>query len=148
MLKSLPPLLVVEDNDEDYEMLQMALHKHGLPNPLLRFEDGEEALAYLFRQGRYSAASSSPRPALMLLDLNLPETDGREVLAAIRHHPELKRLPVVVLSTSNNPKDVAHCYELGINGYSLKPVNSERLEEFVGLLVTYWFSFTVLPEIL
>jgi CheY-like chemotaxis protein len=147
MIKTLPPLLVVEDSDEDFEMLELALRKHQLPNPLVRFDDGAEALDYLFRRGRYCQASSSPRPALLLLDLNLPDTDGREVLEAIRSHSELKRLPVVVFTTSNSPKDMLYCYSLGINGYSLKPVNSEKLEEFVQIFVKYWFSLTVFPEV-
>lgn len=101
------PLLVAEDNDEDFEILQLALKELGFSRPILRFEDGDQVLAYLFRYGRFQAPESSPRPALLILDLNLPETDGREVLSQLKAHPKIGCFPIVVFSTSDNPRDVS-----------------------------------------
>jgi len=145
-LNSPPPVLVVEDNDEDFDMLQLAFQSAAVPNPLLRCQDGEETLEFLFRQGRYPQAEQAPRPGLILLDLNLPGLDGRQVLERIKADSELRAIPVIVFSTSDNPRDVQSCYQGGVSAYLLKPVDLERFERMVRLLKEFWLEFVVLPQ--
>ena len=107
--------------------------------------DGDEALAFLYRTGRYADPQSAPRPGLILLDLNLPGTDGREVLRKIKQDETLKLIPVVVFTTSNNPKDIEACYRQGVNSYIVKPMNFNRLKHSIEILIDYWFDATALP---
>src|SRR4051812_31919488 len=100
------PIPLVEDSPEDYEATGRALRKAGLSNPIFRCEDGEEALDYLFQRGAYSNPANAPRPGIVLLDLNLPGTDGREVLSAVKSEESLRSIPVVVLTTSTDDRDV------------------------------------------
>ncbi|HEY9845278.1 MAG TPA: response regulator, partial [Candidatus Caenarcaniphilales bacterium] len=113
------PLLVVEDSDEDFEAFGRMIRKSAIVNPIYRCTDGEDALDFLHRDGQYTNPATAPRPAIILLDLNLPGTDGREVLAEIKQDSTLKIIPVVVFTTSANPKDVEFCYWHGVNGYIL-----------------------------
>lgn len=145
-MNSALPVLVVEDNDEDFDMLQLAFQAAAVSNPLLRCQDGEETLEFLLRQGRYSNAEQAPRPGLVLLDLNLPGLDGRQVLERIKAEPALRGIPVIVFSTSNNPRDVQSCYQSGVSAYLLKPVDLERFERMVRLLKEFYLEFVVLPE--
>lgn len=140
------PVLVVEDNDEDFEMLKITFRQKKVLNELFRCEDGDEVLDFLRHQGRYGESVMVPRPGLILLDLNLAGSDGRDVLKEIKSDPNLKRIPVVVLSTSYNPKDVQACYEYGANSYAVKPVDIERFERMVDLLNEYWFENMILPD--
>jgi CheY-like chemotaxis protein len=141
-----PPMLVVEDSNEDFEALQRFLRRSPLTIPVQRCVNGEQALAFLYRTGPYSSPVAAPRPGLILLDLNLPKTDGREVLRRIKQDDNLKKIPVVVFTTSNNPKDIEVCYQYGANSYIVKPIDFTQLKRNIGSLVEYWFEVTTLPE--
>jgi CheY-like chemotaxis protein len=140
------PLLIIEDSDEDFAALSRMIAKAKISNPIYRCEDGEEALDFLYHEGEYLDRALSPRPSLILLDLNLPGTDGREVLARLKKDHNLKKIPVVIFSTSSNPRDVDACYRHGISGYLVKPMNSERLNQLVQTFLDYWFKTVELPS--
>lgn len=139
-------ILVVEDSPDDYEATHRALRQGGIANKVRWCQDGDEALDYLLRRGEYADAEVSPRPDLILLDLNLPGTDGGEVLAAIKQNENLKRIPVVVLTTSDDPIDIRSCYDSGANSYVQKPVEFSRFIEAVQRLKDYWFKVVVIPK--
>ncbi len=139
-------LLVVEDSNEDFEALQRFLRRSPIIIPVQRCVNGEQALAFLYHTGKYTDPNTAPRPSLIVLDLNLPKTDGREVLRRIKLDDSLKKIPVVVFTTSNNPKDIEVCYQYGANSYIIKPINFTQLKRNIQLLVEYWFEVTVLPE--
>ena len=143
-----PYLLIVEDSDEDFESLQRILSKGcNISNlPITRCCDGDDALDFLYRTGDYADKSSTPLPSLILLDLNLPGTDGREVLSTIKQDDQLKIIPIVVLTTSSNPKDVETCYRYGANSYLLKQMRIDRLKHSVCLCMDYWMKAAVLPS--
>jgi len=131
-------LVVVEDSDEDFDTVQEAVKRAGFPAEVFRAATGGDGLTVL-------RAQSPTRPTLVLMDLNTPATDGREALLAIKVDPALKSVPVVVLSTSANPKDIAVCYAAGANAYHVKPVrHPDHLAALIDLL-TYWLSRAVLP---
>jgi CheY-like chemotaxis protein len=140
-------ILLVEDSDEDYESTVRAFRKVRMANRLFRCEDGEQVLDYLFRRGVYSDPDKSPRPALILLDLNLPGTDGRTILSQIKKDPSLKTIPVVVLTTSSDERDISKCYEAGANSFIQKPVSFERYISAIERLNNYWFEIVLLPEV-
>jgi chemotaxis family two-component system response regulator Rcp1 len=136
-------ILLVEDNPNDVEMTVRAL-KNGqvrLTNHLTVARDGEEALDILFGRGNHNGY----RPGLILLDLNLPKVDGREVLEKIKADPKLRRIPVVVLTVSNREEDVAHCYDVGANTYITKPVRFEDFIKVVKTIKRYWILGGTLP---
>ncbi|MEL6578342.1 MAG: response regulator [Cyanobacteria bacterium J06621_12] len=141
------PLLIIEDSDEDFTALARTISKTGIPNPLYRCEDGEEALDFLYREGEYADQALAPRPSLIILDLNLPGTDGREVLETLKGDRDLQAIPVVIFSTSSNPKDVDSCYRQGVSGYIVKPMDTERLDLLVTTFLNYWFEAVELPNI-
>jgi two-component system response regulator len=138
-------ILIVEDSDIDYETTLRAFKNAKMGNPVRRCEDGEEALDYLYQRNRYSDAGKSPRPDLILLDLNLPGTDGREVLEEIKNKPELKTIPVIILTTSSHDKDIDNCYMAGANSYIQKPVDLQGFFEAVQRLNDFWFEVVILP---
>lgn len=140
------PLLVLEDNNEDFATLRRLMRKQGLTNPVFRCVTGEQLLDFLRHQGCYSDPVTAPRPVLILLDLNVPGKDGRMVLQEIKSEEALKQIPVAVLSTSANAKDVAFCYAHGVNTYLVKPVDLEKLTRTVRLFFEYWLMAAVLPE--
>ncbi|MES1241290.1 MAG: response regulator [Acidobacteriota bacterium] len=140
------PILLVEDSPEDFEATQRAFRKSGLKNTLRRCEDGEEALDYLFHRGRYADPESAPTPGVILLDLNLPGTDGREVLAEIKNDERLKKIPVVVLTTSVDERDINVCYRSGANSYIQKPVDIDGFVKAIERLNDYWFEVVILPK--
>ena len=140
-----PLLLVIEDSNEDFEALQRYIRRSPLTIPIYHCVDGDDALAFLDRTGRYADPQSAPRPGLILLDLNLPGTDGREVLRKIKQDETLKLIPVVVFTTSNNPKDIEACYRQGVNSYIIKPMDFNRLKRSIQIFIDYWFDTTVLP---
>ncbi len=140
------PLLIIEDSDEDFTALTRMINKAKIPNPIYRCEDGEEALDFLYHEGEYENESLSPRPSLIVLDLNLPGTDGREVLAELKQNQDLQTIPVVVFSTSSNPRDVDACYRQGVSGYLVKPMNTNRLNQLVQTFIEYWFNAVALPS--
>lgn len=139
-------LLIVEDSDEDFTALKRVIDKAQITNPVYRCEDGEEALDFLFHEGEYQNETLAPRPALIILDLNLPGTDGREVLAQLKQDQNFKAIPVVIFSTSSNPKDIDSCYGCGISGYLVKPMSVERLNQLVTTFLDYWFKAVELPN--
>lgn len=141
----LPPLLIVEDSNEDFEAFQRYLNLYNLAIPVYRCTNGDQALAFLYRRNRYTDPKTSPRPGLIVLDLNLPGTDGREVLRQIKHDENLKPVPVVVFTTSNNPKDIEACYLQGVNSYIIKPMDIRLLKQSIQALLNYWFEITILP---
>ncbi|HEX3531343.1 MAG TPA: response regulator [Thermoanaerobaculia bacterium] len=140
------PILLVEDSPEDYEATVRAFKRSGLKNPIYRCEDGENALDFLHRRGPYADPERSPRPGVILLDLNLPGTDGREVLTEIKRDEQLKQIPVIVLTTSNDARDVESCYQAGANSYIQKPVDTEGFVRAIERLNGYWFEVVVLPH--
>jgi chemotaxis family two-component system response regulator Rcp1 len=135
-------LLLVEDNYGDVLLTCEAFRSARVKNNLAIAGDGEVAMAMLRREGEYAL---QPRPDVILLDLNLPRMDGREVLQAIKSDPELQRIPVIVLTSSKAEIDVLKSYELNANGYIVKPVTFERLQEIVASIETFWFTVVVLP---
>lgn len=136
-------LLLVEDNYGDVVLVQEAFRSAKLANSLMVARDGEEALRMLFKQGPHQ---SLPTPDLILLDLNLPRKDGREVLTEIRRHPETASIPVVVLTSSSAQIDIEKSYELFANCYVVKPLNFDRLTEIVASIEEFWFAVVALPN--
>jgi CheY-like chemotaxis protein len=144
--KQTQPLLLVEDSDEDFETFRRMMRKVSFTNPIYRCADGDEALDFLYHTGNYIDSAQAPRPAIILLDLNLPGTDGREVLAQIKQDDALKTIPVVVFTTSSNPKDIEACYRYGVSGYIIKPINISILTRTIQIFIEYWFEVVMLPE--
>lgn len=138
-------ILVIEDSPEDYEATARALDRAKVKAALVRCVDGDDAIEWLGRQGRY-AGQRLPAPILILLDLNLPGTDGREVLAALKADYQWASIPVVILTTSSNPRDIAECYRAGANTYVIKPVNLALFYEAMACLAHYWLKVAALPE--
>jgi chemotaxis family two-component system response regulator Rcp1 len=136
-------ILLVEDNAGDVRLTMEALKEGRLVNHVSVANDGVEALAFLRQKGKYAA---EPRPDLILLDLNLPRKDGREVLAEIKEDDELKHIPVVVLTTSTAEHDVLKSYDLHANCYIKKPVDLEQFFEVVKSVGDFWFSLVILPS--
>ncbi len=139
-------ILVVEDNPEDFEAMKRAFKQAGLINHIYRVENGDEALDYLHGRGEFSDPERAPRPGLVLLDLNLPGTDGREVLAEIKGNSSLKKIPAIVLTTSNDEQDIDACYSMGANSYLQKPVSMDDFMRAIVLLKEYWLSINILPR--
>ncbi len=141
-------LLVVEDSDEDFEALQRTIRKTSIVCQIHRCHDGDEALNFIFRlQTNLGAPTTAPLPSLILLDLNLPGIDGRDVLARIKQDEYLKIIPVIVLSTSNNPKDICGCYQLGANAYMNKPIDAAKFKRTIEAFMYYWFEAVTFPDI-
>lgn len=136
-------ILLVEDNPADVRLTQEALRDSKLLNTLSTVADGVEALAFLHRQEPYQNA---PRPDLILLDLNLPRLDGREVLAQIKQHPNLRRIPVVILTTSQSEQDIIESYDLHANCYITKPVDFEQFVSIVNKIEDFWLTIVRLPS--
>ena len=141
------PILLVEDSPEDFETTERAFRRSGLKNPIYRCADGDEALDFLHRRGRFADAEKAPRPGVILLDLNLPGTDGREVLSEIKGDPDLKQIPVIVLTTSKDERDVEVCYRCGANSYIQKPVDLDGFMQAIERLNGYWFEVVILPRV-
>lgn len=142
---SLKPILVIEDSPEDFEVLVRAFNKAEILLPLYRCRDGADALDFLFHKGRYTDDPYAIRPAIILLDLNMPGTDGYEVLKEIKSNRALFLTPVIVLSTSKSENDVKKSYEMGANSYIQKPVDMEGYVRMAKMIKTYWFECSVLP---
>ncbi len=140
-------VLLVEDDLEDIEITRRAFKKGRIVNPLYVVRDGEEAMEFLQQTGRYADAVDSPRPGLILLDLNLPRVDGREVLKLIKEDPNLHRIPVVVLTTSSEEADVLGCYDKGANTYICKPVEFDKFLDAVITIGRYWLCIAEVPPV-
>ena len=139
-------LLIVEDNDEDYVAFARAMQSAGIDRRIRRCASGDEALDYLRRCTAGAGDNDCPLPALIVLDLNLPGSDGREVLSSIKSDPKLRSVPVVIVTTSADPNDVASCYQKGANGYLVKSLDFARFRQDMKLLGEYWFRASLLPE--
>ena len=136
-------ILLVEDNPGDADLAREALSDSKLKNNLSVVGDGEEAMAFLRKQGKYAA---EPRPDLVLLDLNLPKKDGRQVLAEVKADDDLKRIPVVILTTSRAEEDVLKTYNLHANCYIAKPIDFSQFLKVVKSIEDFWLSIVVLPD--
>lgn len=139
--KDVPITILMADDDEDDRMMtKEALEESRLVNDLRFVVDGEELMNYLHRKGNYSAPESAPRPGLILLDLNMPRKDGREALKEIKSDPDLRGIPVVILTTSKSEEDIFKAYNLGVNSYITKPVTFQEMSEAMKTLAKYWFE--------
>lgn len=138
-------ILLAEDDPDDRLLTRRALEESRIVNEFAAVEDGEELMRYLHREGEYSDPEDAPRPGLILLDLNMPRMDGREALRKIKSDPELRRIPVVVLTTSEAEQDILQSYDLGVNAFVTKPVTFEGLADAVQALGEFWFDIVKLP---
>ena len=138
-------ILMAEDDPEDRMIAKDGFEESKLANDLRFAEDGEELMDYLYRRGKYSDPELSPRPGLILLDLNMPRKDGREALAEIKADPKLRSIPVIVLTVSKAEEDILRSYDLGANSYITKPVTFGDLVEALKALSLYWFEIVELP---
>jgi CheY-like chemotaxis protein len=145
-MKTAHAILLVEDNPADIKITQRALRDSGLPVDLLVVRDGQEAVDYLLRQGEHAHSDGWRNPDLILLDLNLPRLNGREVLERIRARPELKAVPVIVLTTSRRQEDVRQLYAAGANTYIEKPQDFARFVEVLQTIHRYWLDTALLPS--
>lgn len=139
-------ILIVEDSDDDYIATVRAFKKANLINPVQRCTNGDQAIDYLLRRGEFSGPGKAPQPSIILLDLNLPGTDGKEVLRIIKADPDLQKIPVIVLTTSNAEQDIEQCYAAGANSYVQKPVDLVGFIQSVARLTDYWFNVSILPK--
>ncbi|MBI1211826.1 MAG: response regulator [Alphaproteobacteria bacterium] len=139
LLPSTQPILIVEDSPDDFEATKRAFSKANLRNEITHCESGEAALSYL-------RGETNAKPGIILLDLNMPGLDGRKTLEIIKNSEELKKIPIVILTTSNDERDVQACYALGANTYIQKPVDFDGLIAAIRRLKEYWFEIALLPK--
>ena len=138
-------VLLIEDNPRDIRLTQRAFKQTEMTHDLRVVRDGDEALAYLHREGAYGDARSAPRPDVILLDLNLPRMGGHELLRQVKQDPRFKHVPIIVLTTSGRPDDVLQAYDAGANAYLLKPVEFTRFTEVLEQLGKFWLETVQLP---
>jgi CheY-like chemotaxis protein len=138
-------ILLADDDPDDRQLTRDAFIENRLANSLDFVEDGEELLDYLHRRGKFAHLETAPLPGLILLDLNMPRKDGREALKEIKAHPDLRRIPIVVLTTSKAEEDILRTYDLGVNSYVTKPVTFQSLVDTIKVLGKYWFEIVELP---
>lgn len=138
-------ILLAEDDPDDRLLTTRALERSRLANEVHWVADGEELMDYLYRRGPYAEPGQAPRPGLILLDLNMPRKDGREALQEIKSDASLRRIPVVVLTTSEAERDVMQSYDLGVNAFVTKPVTFDQLADAVQVLGNFWFEIVKLP---
>ena len=139
-------ILMADDDADDRLMAEKAFQAARLENGLRFVVDGEELMDYLLHRGNYTDESLHPLPGLILLDLNMPRKDGREALKEIKAHPQLQRIPVVVLTTSVAETDILRSYDLGVNSFITKPVTFQGLVDALKLVTNYWFQLVKLPN--
>jgi CheY-like chemotaxis protein len=139
-------ILLVEDNPNDVELTLRALKKHNLANNVVVVKDGEEALDFVFARGAYTHRDVENGPKIILLDLKLPKVDGLEVLKAIKSDARTKIIPVIVLTSSKEEKDIVNSYRLGVNSYIVKPVDFDKFIEAVAKLGLYWLLLNEPPR--
>ena len=139
-------ILLADDDVDDRDMTLKALARAGLAYEFYSVGDGEELLDFLRHSGKYAAPALSPAPGLILLDLNMPKKDGREALAEIKADRALRRIPVVVMTTSKSEQDIFRTYDLGSNSFISKPITLPKLVEVMTVLGQYWFQIVTLPE--
>lgn len=139
-------ILLVEDNEDDAFLMKRALKEAGIVNPLIQVEDGEQAIEYLGGRGKYADREGYPLPAILFLDLKLPLKSGYEVLEWIAGQAELDWLVRVVLTSSNEPKDIKTCYSLGANSYIVKPPTGDALLDMAKAFKWYWLEWNAVPS--
>ena len=139
-------ILLAEDDPDDRLLTRRAIQKSRIANTISTVEDGEELMDYLRREGAYEDPDDAPRPGLILLDLNMPRMDGREALKKIKSDPELRRIPVIVLTTSEAEQDILQSYDLGVNAFVTKPVTFDGLADAIQALGDFWFEIVKLPS--
>ena len=139
-------ILLADDDEEDRAMTISALRERRVANEIRCVGDGEELSDYLFNRGKYASADDHPKPGLILLDLNMPKKDGREVLAEIKADAALRSIPVVVLTTSKAEEDIARTYDLGVNSFITKPVTFDGLVQAMDAFSRYWLEIVELPN--
>ncbi len=144
-IKKQPVILYAEDDDDDYLLVTDAFRQADFKPDMRRVKDGEELIDYLTRQGQYQRVESSPRPAVILLDLNMPKKDGREALKEIKSHPDFKRIPVVIITTSRAEEDVFRTYDFGANSFIRKPIHFDKFVEIARTFEKYWLDTVILP---
>jgi len=138
-------ILMADDDPDDRVLTREALMENKLANDLHFVEDGEELMDFLKRQGKYEQ-QNTPRPGLILLDLNMPRKDGREALSEIKADPELRSIPIIVLTTSKAEEDIVKSYDLGVSSFITKPVTFDDLVKVAKAIGEYWFGIVVLPH--
>lgn len=146
MMGDVKRILLVEDNPSDVELTLTALAEHNLANEVVVARDGEEALDYLYRRGEFKTRNDS-NPAVVLLDLKMPKVDGLEVLGQMKSDPDLKTIPVVVLTSSREDRDVVDSYNLGVNAYVVKPVDFHEFIDAIKELGLFWGILNVSPPV-
>ena len=136
---------MADDDPDDRILMKEALQENDLPSIIHFVEDGKELMDYLYKKGKF-AITDTFRPALILLDLNMPKVDGREALRLIKSDPHLRRIPVIVLTTSRTEEDISKTYDLGVNSFICKPVSFTELVEVTSEIGSYWFGTVTLPK--
>ena len=139
-------VLLAEDDADDRLTVREAFVEARLLNDMRYVVDGQDLMDYLLHEGKYTAPAAAPRPGIILLDFNMPKKDGREALREIKAHPDLRRIPVVVLTTSKAEEDVFRSYDLGANSFITKPVTFSSMVETIKVLGEYWFEIVELPK--
>ncbi|MDY7032233.1 MAG: response regulator [Thermodesulfobacteriota bacterium] len=139
-------ILLVEDNDDHIELTQRALKENGVLNVIYVVKDGKEALDYLYNRDKYSDKAEAPKPELILLDVKLPKIDGFEVLKQVKNDPDLKPIPIIMLTTSSRDEEIAKGYSEGANSYVTKPVDFNKFVAKIKNLQMYWVLVNALPK--
>ena len=140
------PILLVEDNADHAALTLRALKDGNMLNEIFWVKDGQEAVDFLYRRGAYADAARAPRPGLILLDIRLPKLDGHEVLRQVKSDPNLRIIPVVMLTTSERDDEIQRCYEAGVNSYVAKPVKFTDFAQTIKSLRLYWVMVNHLPD--
>jgi CheY-like chemotaxis protein len=140
------PVLMAEDDEDDRMMAERAFRENRIANPLVTVANGADLLDYLRQKGKYADSAQSPRPCLILLDLNMPKMDGREALKVIKEDEKLMRIPVVIITTSKAEEDILVSYNVGANSYITKPITFEGLLKVIKTLKDYWLEIVELPN--
>lgn len=147
MSEAVPSILLVDDDSDDVLLTRRAFERLRIANPLHVAANGEEAIAYLSGKGAFADRGKNPLPVLILLDIKMPRKSGHEVLEWLKGQPNLKRIPVVMLTSSKDPTDVNRAYDLGVNSYLVKPLSFEGLNEIARTLSLYWVVMNQRPEL-
>ena len=145
-LRRTVPILIADDDEDDQDMILDALKESRLLNEVHSVKDGEQLMDYLHHRGKFSDQIKNPLPGLILLDLNMPRMDGREALREIKTNPQLRQIPVIVLTTSQAEEDIFRTYELGVNSFITKPVSFESLVKVMKAIGHYWFEIVEIPN--
>jgi CheY-like chemotaxis protein len=138
-------ILIAEDDEEDRMLTREAMVESKIKNKIDFVEDGEQLMDFLLNKGQYTDRTAYPTPGIILLDLNMPKKDGREALKEIKMHAELRKIPVVILTTSKAEEDIVRTYDLGVNSFITKPVSFEGMINVMKAIGNYWFEIVELP---